>query len=116
MNHHITLAVLVPEELLNAFDSKYEKEFFAVLEHGRIILRPRIPTNEVFCELAESNYRRGYFAGIKEGYDQGYTDAIECDPPADICCEVNELRACDVHCILCPYYDDLFETCRYYFS
>lgn len=112
MNHHITLAVLVPEELLNAFDSEYEKEFFAVREHGRIILRPRILTNELFCKLAESNYRRGYFAGIKEGY----TDAIECDPPANICCEVNEFRACAGHCVLCPYYDDLFETCRYYFS
>lgn len=116
MDYRISVAVLVPSELLHAFDSNYENEFVAVRERGTIVLRPKVPCEGTSCELMKTDYRRGYFAGMKEGYSQGYNDAIECDSPADIEDRINDTPECGGQCNRCPYYDDLFDSCRYYFS
>ena len=72
---HVT--VLVSSELLHAFDPDFENEFVAIREKGTIVLRPNISYEGTSCELMKTDYRRGYFAGMKEGYYQGYTDALE---------------------------------------
>ena len=84
IEYHLSVAVLVPSESLHAFNPNFEREFVAVREHGTIILRPNISHEGTSCELMKTDYRRGYFAGMKEGYYQGYTDALECDEPANI--------------------------------
>ena len=111
---HVT--VLVPSELLHAFDPHIESEFIAVRERGTIVLRPKISCEGSSCELMKTDYRTGYFAGMKEGYYQGYTDALECADPANIDGFSNEPPTCIGQCSRCPHYDDLFDTCRYYFS
>ena len=116
MKYRLSVAVLVPSELLHAFDPNYEQEFVAVREQGTIVLRPNISYEGTSCELMKTDYRRGYFAGMKEGDFQGYTDALECDEPANIDDNSNEQPSCEGQCSRCPYYDDLFDTCRYYFS
>ena len=116
MKYRLSVAVLVPSELLHAFDPNYEQEFVAVREQGTIVLRPNISYEGTSCELMKTDYRRGYFAGMKEGYFQGYTDALECDEPANIEDDSNEQPSCEGQCNRCPHYDDLFETCRYFFS
>lgn len=116
MNYHLSVAVLVPSELLYAFDPDSETEFVAVRERGTIVLRPKYSCEGVPCELVKTDYRRGYFAGMKEGYYQGYTDALECDDPVNIDDHTNEPPSCEGQCDRCPYYDDLFDTCRYYLS
>lgn len=116
MKYHLSVAVLVPSELLHAFDPNFEREFVAVREHGTIVLRPNISHEGASCELMKTDYRRGYFAGMKEGYYQGYTDALACDEPANIDDYSNEPPSCDGQCNQCPYFDNLFNTCRYYYS
>ena len=111
---HVT--VLVPSELLHAFDPDFDNEFVAIREKGTIVLRPKISCEGSSCELMKTDYRRGYFAGMKEGYYQGYTDALECDEPANIDDYSNEQPSCEGQCSRCPHYDDLFDTCKYYYS
>lgn len=41
MNYRLSVAVLVPSELLHAFDPDFENEFVAVREKGTIVLRPQ---------------------------------------------------------------------------
>ena len=116
MKYRLSIAVLVTSELLHAFDPDYEREFVSICERGTIVLRPNICYEGSSCELMKTDYRRGYFAGMKEGYHQGYTDALECDEPAYIDDYSNEQPSCEGQCSQCPYYDNLFNTCRYYLS
>ena len=68
MDYRLSVAVLVPSELLHVFDPDFESEFVAVREKGTIVLRPKISCEGTSCELTKTDYRRGYFAGMKEGF------------------------------------------------
>ena len=116
MNYKINVTALVPSELLYAFDPDQENVFVAARERGLIVLRPINATAENQCNVPTKDYKRGYLMGMNDGYHKGYADAMayeEIKKSSPYECE--ELPDCTGFCKACPHYDDLCDTCKFYY-
>ena len=111
----MNVTVLVPSELLYAFDPDQEHIFIAARERGMLVLRPYGAGSEHQCNTDEISYRNGYLVGMSDGYHKGYSDALAFE---DLILERKANDKADSRCIgycnACPQYDDLFDVCRLY--
>ena len=115
MKYRINVAVLVPSELLYAFDPDQESVFVAARERGLIVLRPINATIENQCSANTRDYKKGYLMGMNDGYHKGYADAMAYEEIKDIIAgEEEDLPDCTGFCKACPHYDELFDTCKFY--
>lgn len=112
MNYKKNVTVLIPSELLYAFDADQDNVFLAARERGMIVLRPLIISATKPYEVGKSDFQKGYLAGMRAGYDKGYSDALgdEDNTLVETVVDSN----CTGFCLNCPHYDDLFDTCRFY--
>ena len=112
MKYRKNVTVLVPSELLYAFDPDQDNVFIAARERGMIVLRPIAASSASPCDVSKSDFQKGYRAGMSAGYDKGYSDAMDYEALAnkdeDVCPD------CAGFCYACPHYDDLFDVCRFY--
>jgi hypothetical protein len=117
------ITVLVPSELVYAFDPDHEHVFIAAREKGRIIARPMeevaMPGTRI---RGRKVYNNGYASGMKAGYEDGYRkgyndcmDSLEYDSRYDTALDYGDggLNSfhCTGHCTTCRYYDDINGTC-----
>ena len=115
MKYKINVAVLVPSELLYAFDPDQESVFVAVRERGLIVLRPINAPVENQCNVNSDDYKKGYMMGATDGYRTGYVYAIAAEKIKKLFTDdEDELPDCTGFCKACPHYDDLFDTCKFY--
>lgn len=106
--------VLVPSELMYAFDQNQEIVFVATMEKDLIVLRPVHAQHNNQCSTNSKDYQKGYLMGISEGYHKGYSDALACENLrlSDID-DDDDLPDCTGLCKACPHYDDLFGICKF---
>lgn len=111
--------MLIPSELLYAFDPDAEDVFLVAREKGRLVARP---LSEHACRPECDRYEEGYDDGYEDGRAKGYNEALkdleenyddfededDCDDEDD-----SEEQICDCLCIGCPCYDDLNDRCRH---
>jgi hypothetical protein len=115
MMHKKNATVLVPSELLYAFNPDQENSFIAVREHGLIVLRPTTTHTDGQWKVDDLEYRRGYISGLSDGYHKGYSDAMAYEElTKTLAVSNNDEPECTDFCITCPHYDDLFDTCKFY--
>lgn len=113
MNYQKNVSVIIPSELLYAFDPDDNNTFIAAREHGLIVLHPLATSSANPCKFGRSQFQKGYLAGMSDGYDKGYSDAL--DSEDDMQMETVLDPNCAGFCPGCPHYDDLFDTCRFYY-
>lgn len=115
MKYKINVAVLVPSELLYAFDPDQESVFVAARERGLIVLRPINAPVGIQCNVNSDDYKKGYLNGANDGFHKGYTYAMAADKIMKLFAEdEDDLPDCTGFCKTCPHYDDLFDSCKYY--
>lgn len=107
--------VLVPSELMHAFDPNQEIVFVATREQDLIILRPAHVQLNNHCGINFKDYQKGYLMGMSDGYHKGYSDALAYEnlhlSGLD---DDDDLPDCTGLCKACPHYDDLFDSCKLY--
>lgn len=114
------VTMLVPSELLYAFDPDAANIFVIARERGRLVARPL----SEYQNLPEcSRYKEGYNDGFEDGIAKGYNDALkefEAKFDEDLVPEDYEMDdpseeyPCDSLCINCPWYDDMSDRCRHH--
>ena len=126
MEVKLRIAVLVPQELQHIITKQNDPMFIACREDGHIIIKPmeEYGIHEISVGT-ETDYRKGYVAGVTDGYEDGYhrgfqdcTRHQEYDPRY----QGKSWRAsynykngpnCTGHCHDCDFYDDIFCVCRF---
>ena len=122
----IRIAVLVPQELQHIITTQNDPMFIACREDGHIIIKPmeEYGIHEISVGT-ETDYRKGYMAGVTDGYEDGYhrgfqdcTRHQEYDPRyqgKSWLASYNYKNGpnCTGHCHDCDYYDDIFCVCRF---
>ena len=114
------VTMLVPSELLYAFDPDAEDIFVIARERGRLVARPI----SEYQNLPEcTRYEEGYNDGYEDGHAKGYNDALkefeenydeeydteDYDPD-----DSSDEQLCDFLCIGCPCYDEMNDRCRHH--
>lgn len=126
MEVKLRIAVLVPQELQHIITKQNDPMFIACREDGHIIIKPmeEYGIHEISVGT-ETDYRKGYMAGVTDGYEDGYhrgfQDCIrhqEYDPRyqgKSWLASYNYKNGpnCTGHCHDCDYYDDIFCVCRF---
>ncbi len=113
------ITVLVPSELVYAFDPDHEHVFIAAREKGRIIARPA----EEYISLKPCDsyhgrhlpgYTTGMLASFENGYRNGYRHGLDkgrFDTRHDFSNDMQPGFSCTGQCTTCQFYDDVSETC-----
>ena len=126
MEVKIRIAVLVPQELQHIITTQNDPMFIACREDGHIIIKPmeEYGIHEISVGT-ETDYRKGYLAGVTDGYEDGYhrgfqdcTRQQEYDPRyqgKSWLASYNYKNGpnCTGHCHDCDFYDDIFCVCRF---
>ena len=117
------ITVLVPSELVYAFDPDHEHIFIAAREKGQIIARP---VEEIAHASPRTRgrkvYNKGYASGMMAGYEDGYRrgyndcmDSFEYDSRYDLGVNYDgdsqTAFHCAGQCTTCRFYDDINGTC-----
>lgn len=109
--------MLVPSELLYAFDPDAEDVFLIAREKGRLVARPLSEyASHSECDRYEEGYDDGYEDGRAKGYNEALKDLEENYDDFEDDCEDeddSDEQICDCLCIGCPCYDDLNDRCRH---
>ena len=122
----LRIAVLVPQELQHIITKQNDPMFIACREDGHIIIKPmeEYGIREISVGT-ETDYRKGYMAGVTDGYEDGYhrgfqdcTRQQEYDPRyqgKSWLASYNYKNGpnCTGHCHDCDFYDDIFCVCRF---
>lgn len=122
----LRLAVLVPQELQHIINHQEDPMFIASREDGHIIIKPieEYGIREISVGT-ETDYRKGYMAGVTDGYEDGYhrgfqdcTRHQEYDPRYQgkswlAAYNYKNGPNCTGHCHDCEFYDDIFCVCRF---
>jgi hypothetical protein len=114
MMYKENVTVLVPSELLYAFDPDNENTFVAAREKGLIVFRPINAHADNQCDVNSKYYQKGYLLGLSEGYHKGYADAMAYEDMQTEGLEDDDFPDCPGFCNACPHYDDLFDSCKFY--
>lgn len=105
--------VLVPSELMYAFDPNQEIVFVATKEKDLIVLRPVHAQHNNQYSTNSKDYQKGYLMGMSDGYHKGYSDAMAYGNLRDSSLDEDDgLPDCTGLCKACPHYDDLFGICK----
>ncbi len=107
--------VLVPSELMYAFDPNQDIVFVATREKDLIVLRSVHAQLNNQCGINSKDYQKGYLMGMGNGYHKGYSDALAHEnlhlSGLD---DDDDLPDCTELCKACPHYDNLFDSCKLY--
>ena len=109
--------VLVPSELMYAFDPNQEIVFVATREKDLIVLHPVQTQPNNHRGINSKDYLKGYLMGMSDGYHKGYSDALAYEDLQLTDLDDNDdddLPDCTGLCKTCPHYDDLFDSCKLY--
>ena len=122
----IRIAVLVPHDLQSIINGQRDPMFIASREHGHIIIKPLEEYGlQEESVGTETDYRKGYMAGVIDGYEDGYhigfQDCVrhkEYDPRYQgkswlATYNYKNGPNCTGHCHDCEFYDDIFCVCRF---
>lgn len=117
------VTVLVPSELVYAFDPDREHVFVAAQERGRIVARPM---EEYICLRKCDSHRRqylnGFAAGMATSYEDGYRQDYN-DGRDNLSYDASQAEHdwwddddyvsshCPGDCETCRYYDDINGSC-----
>ena len=73
MDVKIRIAVLVPHELLDIINKQSDPMFIASREQGRVVIKPLSEYGLREASVGtETEYRKGFMAGVTNGYEDGY--------------------------------------------
>ena len=115
MHYRKNVTVLVPCELLYAFDPDQENIYVAAREKGLIVLRPIDVHTDNQCDVNSNSYQKGYLMGMSEGYHKGYADAMAYEELHNAHTEDDaDISGYTGFYKVCPHYNDLFDICKYY--
>ena len=126
MDVKVRIAVLVPHELLDIINKQTDPMFIASREQGRVVIKPlsEYGLREVSVGT-ETEYRKGFMAGVTNGYEDGYhhgflagSHNLEYDPRYQgkswlATYNYKNGPNCTGHCHDCGWYDDIFCVCRF---
>jgi hypothetical protein len=109
------VTVLVPSELMYAFDPNQEILFVATRVKNLIVLHPVQTQSNNHSSINSKDYQKGYLMGMSDGYHKGYSDALAYeDLQFSDLDDDDDLPDCTDFCQTCPHYDDLFDSCKQY--
>ena len=122
----LRIAVLVPQELQHIINQQEDPMFIVSRENGHIIIKPmeEYGIREISVGT-ETDYRKGYMAGVTDGYEDGYhrgfqdcTRHQEYDPRYQgkswlAAYNYKNGPNCTGHCHDCEFYDDIYCICRF---
>lgn len=113
------VTVLVPSELVYAFDPDHEHVFIAAREKGRIVARPMEEYIALKpCDNYQGRYLPGYTAGMIASFENGYRNGFrhgldkgKFDARLALDSGRKIAFSCTGQCTSCQFYDDINETC-----
>ena len=126
MDVKVRIAVLVPHELLDIINKQTDPMFIASREQGRVVIKPLSEYGLREASVGtETEYRKGFMAGVTNGYEDGYhrgflagSRNLEYDPRYQgkswlATYNYKNGSNCTGHCHDCGWYDDIFCVCRF---
>ena len=126
MNIRKSITVVVPSELVYAFDADHTPIFILTRERGRIVARPEVEYSSLKpCTGLKHDYRNGYVSGVVEGYEDGYRQGFNDGQQNEefnpcyrakpwLVSDQNYIEPeCTGDCRGCRYYDETFDLCSY---
>lgn len=126
MNIKKSITVVVPSELVYAFDADHTPIFVLTRERGRIVARPEVEYSSLKpCTSLKHDYRNGYMSGVVDGYEDGYRQGFNDGQQNEefnpcyrakhwLVSDQNYIEPeCTGDCRGCRYYDETFDLCSY---
>lgn len=107
--------VLVPSELMCAFDPNQEIVFVATRKKDLIVLHPVQMQSNNHRGINSKDYQKGYLMGMSDDYHKVYSDALAYeDLQLSDLDDDDDLPDCTGLCKACPHYDDLLSICKFH--